>query len=150
MPGTKIVNEDEVKRWFAEGKTYAEMTAIYREAYNIEMTPSAWGNFRRRHGLARRFARNDELIPWKVDKDHEYAYPLTMLRVEARIREGLPVSDASKVRLENFKRMLEEGNLVVQYEAGTPDGFYYVPRTKGDTDLIHRPDRATKVGVRAD
>lgn len=150
MPGRKIVNEQEVLGWFAEGKTYAEMSRIYREKYNIETVPSLWGNFRRRHGLGRRWARHDELVPWKIAKDHEYAYPLAMLRVEGRIREGLDVSDASRTRCENFKKMLAEGGLVVHYDPDTDDGFFYVPRADGDTDLIHEPVTRTKVGNRVD
>ena len=74
MPKSKIVDESEVMRWFAEGRTYAEMSRIYLEKYHVQTVSSLWGNFRRRKGLDRRINRDDELIPWAVSREHRWDY----------------------------------------------------------------------------
>ncbi|MFE0964047.1 hypothetical protein [Streptomyces fungicidicus] len=150
MPAKKIQDEQEVIRWFEEGWTYAEMTEEYRQKYNIEMKPSAWGNFRYRKGLDRRIARDDELIPWAVKKEHRSLYPLMMLRLEARKRAGLPNDEDKTKRLESWRAMLEEENAVVHYDPDTADGFFYVPREDGDDDIIRRPERVTTLRRNAD
>jgi hypothetical protein len=143
MGARKIVDETEVIRWFEQGKTYQWMADEYVRKYNIETQLSMWGNFRRRHGLARRITRNDELIPWFVREEHRWQYPVVMLRVEARLREGKELTDDDANRLANWKRMLEEENAVVHYDPDTEQGFFYVPREAADTDLIRMPDRKT-------
>lgn len=116
MAASKIVDEQEVIRWFEEGKTYQEMQDIYLKKYNIETVPSMWGNFRRRRGLSRRIARNDELIPWHVKPEHRWAYPVAMLRAEARRRAGFELNEATQQRLNSWLRTLDEENLVVHYD----------------------------------
>ncbi len=143
MGASKIVNESEVMRWFEEGRTYAWMVDEYRRKYNIETVPSLWGNFRRRRGLARRINRDDALIPWHVKEQHRWAYPLAMLRVEARKRAGFPLRASDAERLESWLEMLKEEDAVVHYDPDTEDGFFYVPRAKGDRDIIHEPKRKT-------
>ncbi|MFE1842025.1 hypothetical protein [Streptomyces sp. NPDC059515] len=150
MPAKKIQDEQEVIRWFEEGWTYAEMTEEYLRKYNIEMKPSAWGNFRYRKGLDRRIARDDELIPWAVKKEHRSLYPLMMLRLEGRKRAGLPNDEDKAKRLESWRQMLEEENAVVHYDPDTEDGFFYVPREDGDDDIIRRPEKVTTQRRNAD
>lgn len=152
MPGSKIVDESEVIRWFEEGRTYQWMVEEYKRKYNIETVPSLWGNFRRRRGLARRITRDDELIPWHVKPEHRWAYPLAMLRVEGRRRAGREVREEDEARLESWKKMLTEelGDAVVHYDPDTTDGFFYVPREPGDKDLIHQPSRKTTLRPAAD
>lgn len=151
MGARKIVDEQEVIRWFEEGKTYAEMQEIYREKYNIETVPSMWGNFRRRHGLNRRLERNDDLIPWAVKKEHRWAYPLMMLRTEARRRAGLEVAESMQGRLDRWLAQMEADGTVVHYDPDTEEGFFYVPRRpKSDPDLIREPKRKTSERRSAD
>lgn len=150
MGAKKIVNEQEVIRWFEEGRTYAWMVEEYRRKYNIETVPSLWGNFRRRRGLNRRIVRDDELIPWHVLPEHRWAYPVAMLRVEARRRAGAAMTDDEAKRLKNWKAFLEEENAVVHYDPETEEGFHYIPRQPGDDDIIHRPARKTTPRPRAE
>lgn len=147
---SKIVDEQEVIRWFEEGRTYQWMTEQYKTKYNIETVPSLWGNFRRRRGLARRINRDDELIPWHVLPQHRWAYPLAMLRVEGRIRAGYEVRPTDAERHESWRRMLEEEGAVVHYDPDTDQGFFYVPRESGDDDIIRRPRLKTTLRRAAD
>ena len=140
MARGKIVSEDEVIRWIEEGRTYQWMTEEYARKYNVDITPSAFANVRYRRGLQRRIARNDELIPWRVEEPHRFQYPLAMLRVEARRREGRELRTTDAERLASWKRQLTEQGLVVHYDPETEEGFFYVPRREGvDTDLIREP-----------
>lgn len=150
MAAGKIVNESEVIRWFEEGRTYQWMVEEYRRKYNIETVPSLWGNFRRRRGLPRRITRDDELIPWFVKEEHRWAYPLAMLRQEARRRAGRPVSKTWADKLDSFLRNLAEEDAVVHYDPDTEQGFFLVPRQPGDTDIIHEPKRKTTPRPAAD
>lgn len=150
MAAGKIVNEQEVIRWFEEGKTYQWMVEEYRRRYNIETVPSLWGNFRRRRGLARRITRDDELIPWAVNVEHRWAYPLAMLRVEARRRAGRELRDDDSERLESWLQMLKGEDAVVHYDPDTDEGFHYIKRQSGDSDLIHQPARKTTLRPAAD
>ncbi|MCD7438972.1 hypothetical protein K4B79_12130 [Streptomyces lincolnensis] len=147
MGARKIQDEEEVKRWFEEGRTYEWMQAYYLEHYNIETTIPMWAAFRRRKGLDRRNLRDDALIPWKVNEEHRHLYPVMMLRAEARLRAGRTLSPDDARKLTNWKAFLKEDNLVVHYDEETPDGFFYVPREEKDADLIREPE--TKTGNQA-
>lgn len=139
MPARKIVDEQEVLRWFKEGRTYEWMSEQYRQRYGIETVPSLWSNFRRRRGLARRITRDDDLIPWAVKPEHRWAYPLAMLRLEARARAGEPINAAHASRHRNFMRKLTDEGLVVSYDPGTAEGFHLIPRKAEDVDFIRQP-----------
>ena len=146
MARSKIVSEDEVIRWIEEGRTYQWMAEEYERKYDIQITPSAFANIRYRRGLERRITRDENLIPWQVAEEHRFAYPLAMLRVEARRREGRKLRASDAERVSSWKAQLAEEDLVVHYEPGTEEGFYYVPRRAGvDRDLIREP---SPVGVK--
>lgn len=151
MAATKIQDEAEVIRWFEEGKTYAWMTEEYERKYNISTVPSLWGNFRRRKGLTRRIVRNDDMIPWAVLETHRWAYPLALLRMEARQRAGFELSKLDQNRLDSWHEKLAVDDLVVHYDSDTEEGFFYVARRPGiDKDLIREPDRKTTTRRAAD
>lgn len=150
MPATKIVNEQEVIRWFEEGRTYKWMTDEYRRKYNTEMVSSAWGNFRRRRGLARRINRDDDLIPWHVLPKHRWSYQLQMLRAEARRRAGFELRDEDQRRLPAWLRHLEEEDVVIDYVPELEEGFVFTPREPDDDDIIRRPRRKTTLRKAAD
>lgn len=142
MGSRKIQDEQEVLRWFDEGRTYAWMIEKYREKYGIETTVSMWGNFRRRHGLDRRMTWDDELIPWVVKVEHRYDYPILMLRKEARRRAGFPTTSEQDAEIDAWLAGMLEAGTVLHYDAETDQGWFYVPRRDGiDKDIIRRPDR---------
>ncbi|MGW3323869.1 hypothetical protein [Streptomyces virginiae] len=143
MGKRKIQDESEVIRWFEEGRTYQWMIEEYKRKYDIVTVPSMWGNFRRRRGLDRRIVRDDDLIPWFVQEEHRWAYPLAMLRAEARQRAGKTLSARDASRLASWNEMLSENDAVVHYDPDTEDGFHYIPRQPGDDDIIHRPAEKT-------
>lgn len=150
MPGSKIQNEQEVLKWFEQGRTYAWMVEEYRRKYNIETTISMWGNFRRRHGLERRLAWDDQLIPWVVELQHRYDYPILMLRKEARRRAGFPLPEGSDREVDAWLAGMKRDGTVLHYDPDTEQGWFYVPRREGvDKDIIREPDSRVTARRRA-
>lgn len=147
MPGSKIVNEDEVIRWFKAGWTAPQMIAEYQRKYGIETSPSMWGNFRRRHALPAKNVRDIDLIPWTVDERHRWAYPLEMLRLEAQVRAGKTLIGENAARRDSFLARLAARNEVIEYRAETDEGFHYVQREPQDRDIIRAPRQARHAGV---
>lgn len=143
MGRAKIVDEQEVLRWFDEGKTYKEMVQLYWDKYNLEVGHSMFGNFRRRRGLERRTVRDDELIPWEVKEEHRYKWPIIMLRAEGRRRAGFDLPEKTEANLDRWLAGLEEDQCVVHYDPDTEEGWFYIPRTPTHTDIIHAPKRKT-------
>lgn len=144
MVKSKIVDRQEVLRWFEEGRTYTWMRDQYLDKYHIETGISMWANFRRREGLPRRIARDDNLIPWYVEPQHRYAYPILMLRAEARRRAGWSLTEDTETAVDAWIAGLERDGVVLHYDSETEDGWHYVPpRPEIDTDLIRVPERKT-------
>lgn len=134
----KIQCEDEIARWFNDGKTFSWMQQRYREKYGIETTQTLFQQFCRRRGYPRRTARNIYLIPWKIDQKHWKDYTLRMLRCEAKEREGFKLGHQESVRLRCWRERMMASPGVIDY---TPErGFVIVPRRPGvDLDLIRVP-----------
>ncbi|MCC2278877.1 hypothetical protein LKL35_26115 [Streptomyces sp. ET3-23] len=143
MGAKKIVDEDEVLQWFREGKTYDFMIDYYKKHYNETTTKAMWSTFRRRKKLPRRNVRNADLIPWKVEEQHRYDYPVMMLRAEGRRLAGEKLTPADEKRLASWKADLKAQDLVVHYDPETKDGWFLIPRSEGDHELIHPPEKAT-------
>ncbi|MFF3006365.1 hypothetical protein ACFVTF_26590 [Kitasatospora sp. NPDC057940] len=139
-PRSLVQDKEEAIRWLVEDdRSYEWMVQRYLEKYNIQTTISMWASFRHRNGLPRKISRDRDLIPWEVLEEHRWGYPVVMLRFEGRRREGRELSEYDAGRLDSWKQMLENGNLVVHYVPDTDDGWFYVPRDEGDTDIIRVP-----------
>lgn len=144
MGARKIQDEQELIRWFEDGWTYDQMVEEYRRKYGIETVPSMFGNFRRRRGLQRRIVRDDNLIPWHIQEEHRWAYPVAMLRAEARRRAGRKLTASDAERLAAWKERLAAQDAVLHYDPDTEEGWFYVARRPGvDNDLIREPSRKT-------
>lgn len=144
MGVSKIQDEQEVFRWFEEGKTYQQMVDIYLEKYNIETTITMWANFRRRKGLDRRYAYDEQLIPWAMKLEHRHSYPILMLRKEARRRAGLKLPEGVDREVDAWIAGMDVNGTVLHYDPDTEQGWFYVPRRDGtDKDLIREPERRT-------
>jgi hypothetical protein len=150
MGARKIVDLNEIKGWFEEGWTYQEMSAEYLRKYNVEMVPSGFSNIRNRYGWVRRISRNDDLIPWHVLPEHRHAYPIRMLRAEARRRGGFPLREVDEKNLPPWLDGLNKRGEVVHYDPELDAGFVLVPREPTDTDIIREPARKTTLRKSSD
>ena len=145
----KIQDEAEVIRWIEQGRTFEWMSQEYERRDNLVVAPSVFDDFRRERGVVRRIVRNEALVPWAVRDEHRWAYAAAMLRMEARRRAGFAIRPEDLGRLESWKRQLQEhGDLVVDYDPATEQGFRYAPRRPGvDLDLIREPGSRTMPGT---
>lgn len=141
MANSKIVNDEEVERWFAADWPLAEMQRYYREVYHIETSPGMWTRQRIKRGYPRRIVHDPELMPWAVREEHRYEYVPLLLRAEARRRAGHETSRSAE--LDRWTAYLREHNLVVHYDPDTEKGWFYVDRQDGDSDLVAKPDPHT-------
>lgn len=136
---SKVQNMQEVLKWLEEGRTYSWMQEQYLKKYNIETTVGMWASIRHRHGIPLRQERDEKLIPWTVLPQHRHAYPLAMLRVEARRRRGDELRETDASRLASWREALGNDR-VVHYDPDLEGGFFLVPRREGiDLDLIREP-----------
>ena len=86
--------------------------------------------------------REDDLVPWDIRPEHRWAYPLALLRTEARRRAGARGTVTEEERLALWKAGLADQGQVVAYDPYSEEGFSYVPRRAGvDGDLIREPDQ---------
>jgi len=145
MPARKIQDEQEILRWFKEGRTYAWMSEEYERKYNITVVPSFWSNIRHRWGLPPRAIRDDDMIPWAVKPEHRNATIIRYLRFAARRLAGRPNSPTDEQKLDTFLATLAEANVVVHYDPELEDGFVLVRREPSDAvdDIIRRPKLKT-------
>jgi hypothetical protein len=138
---SKIVDRAEVLRWFEEGRPYPWMVAEYLRKYNIKTTVSMWSEFRSRNGLDRRNVQDHELMPWRLNPEHQMSYVAVMLRAEARRRAGAELAGDYLSRVTSWVSGLRERGVVIDYDP--VDGFREVPRCDDDVDIIRAPRRST-------
>jgi hypothetical protein len=136
----KMPSDSTLEKWLEEGLSHKGIQERIKQQTGEEVALSTVSGHLSRIGLANR-VRYDEFIPWgRISLDHNHAYQLTMLRIGARLKKGLPVRPLDKNRFEDWAAQLKEKGVVVHYEYDSPDGFYYVPARKGvDNGLVREP-----------
>lgn len=142
----KLPSESILRKWVeVEGLSHGEIVDRIREETGQEVSRSSVSAALSRAGFTHRVRYDDE-IPWpRISVDHNTAFPLFMLRTQARINRGLPVKPRDAERLEEWKKELTEKKLVVHYEPRSPQGFFYVEARPGvDTGLVRVPDPETQ------
>ena len=141
MTRSKIQSEDEVRRWYEEGRTSDWMADMYLEKYNIEISPRTFYSLASRRGWRPRLVRDPSLIPWKIRPEHRsMGIPVT-LRALARQRAGKPVSEKHERMIAALLEDLEANNAVVHYDPElVPEPFVLIPREAQDGDsLVRQP-----------
>lgn len=90
-----------------------------------------------RAGAGKDLVRYEDLIPWRVQMQHQKQYHLRMLRLEGRRRAGHELEEGQGRRLEGWLKELRQQSGVVHYNPLMEPGFHIVTRRDGiDTDLI--------------
>lgn len=139
---SKLVDRAEIRTWIQEGRTYKWMSEEYLRKYNIEITPTAFSNFRAEQGMPYRYGYEERarLKPWKVRPEHRGKGADVHLTYLARMLAGKPVPADREKSTRHFWEDMKERNLVLSY---SPDlGFFAVPRREGiDGPYIREPDR---------
>lgn len=144
MPARRILPSDSIlAKWREEGLTYRQICDRVYEQTGERVNPPTIGAALSRAGLTDR-VRYDDALPWDhIRIEHNNHYAAVMLRVWARRKRNLPLTNEQEARLESWLARLKDENAIVVYRPDSPDGFYYVPRKKGERG----PARANKVKV---
>ena len=91
----------------------------------IDVSRAAINNWRARRGMPSLKARHTEQIPWEVADGHRHRVPGEDARArrQASCRGVLREQDAED--LDRWLAKLEADDLVVGYDRGLPDGWFY-------------------------
>lgn len=139
MPAA-LLPDNKVRRLVREGLGNAEIVRRLEREDHISVSPSAISQFRSRHDLPAAPGRHDDLIPWRVKREHASLHAAKCLRWESRRRSGEDLPELAERKLDAFLRRLKEEDAVVHYEPASAEGWWLVPRREGmDGDIIRNP-----------
>lgn len=147
-----LPDEATLRQWYENKQmTLADMVGAAVELGYPRVTENAFTMAFRRFGWEPRLRFYYDTLPWEVRPDHEGHRHQRNLRRYARREAGETLKPRELSALESW---LAEMNTpqpnnkppapwgaVVQYEYDTPEGFYAVPRRKGEKGMIRRPRR---------
>lgn len=142
MPARRILPSDSIlAKWREQGLTYRQIADRVYEQTGERVNPPTIGAALSRAGLTDR-VRYDEALPWdKIMTKHNYHYAASMLRYYARRGRGLPLTAEQEERLDSWLERLKREKAIVVYRPDSPDGFYYVPRKKGERGPARKPSK---------
>ena len=134
-----VPNKTQMEGYLSRGLTQQQIADQYEEDTGIRVTRSAIGMAIERYGLSSNKAREryDDLLPWRVSREHSMDTEARLLRWEARRRRGLEVPPDKLGWLDNWLKELRQKNAVVDYRPEL--GFVWVERTEDDEDIVRQP-----------
>lgn len=131
----------ELERFLQRGMTQAQIVDAWEGQTGTRVSRSTIAMAIKRYGLqsSNPRPRHEDTLPWHVREEHKNHIEARMLRMEGRRRKGMPLSDKDLHWLNRWRELLEEEKAVVMYDPDTEEGFFWVPRTPQDTDILRRP-----------
>lgn len=133
------------------GPGKAELDMYLRRGYTQRQIIEDWeektGERLKRSTLAMRISRwgleppnkrptYQEMLPWTVARKHQMHPDARMLRLEAKRRRGLALTEEERRRLNYWLEDLKRTDSVIWYDR--EGGFLWVPRTEDCDDIIDR------------
>lgn len=139
MPRKAVLpGPEELEEMLRRGETRTSISELYgvtRGAVSLALL---------RAGKEPGQVRHDTLIPWHVRAAHLLQYSVKMLRLEGRLRAGLPVSDKDAGRLRTWKKDLNENDdSVIMY---FPEHDCPYCEGQGGFHPVRRADAIAKFG----
>lgn len=136
----KVPNKTQMRHYLERGLTQQQIADEWEPDSGVRVSRSAIAMAIDRYGLksAKPRARWDDLLPWRVVEAHRMHFDARMLRLEARRRRNLEISERNAKLLASWLRRLEEQNAVVTYAADTTEGFRWLARQESDGDSLIR------------
>lgn len=131
-----------MRRYLAQGLSQQKIANQWEQDSGNKVSRAAIGLAIARYGLssAHERPRHEDLIPWSVRTEHNSHKDLRCLRLEARRRKGLPISERERQWLTGWLAALQDADAVVAYEPNTEQGFWWVARRPEDGDgLVRQP-----------
>ena len=136
-----VPDKTQMEAYLRAGLSQAQIARQYEEDTGIRVSRAAIGMAINRYGLSsnKPSFRYEDLLPWHLKPEHTMHTEARLLRLEARRRRGLPLSETDLKWLDSWLKEMREQNAVVTYNPDTEDGFFWVERTAEDNDIIRRP-----------
>lgn len=130
MPAHRILPPDEELRYLVQerGLTQSQIAKLVERETGHKIARSTISVALNRAGLSKPREPRAELMPAGVREDHAAMYPARMLRAESRLRQGAPLPEAERIRLESWKETLRAKGKGVAYHRCRPE-------TCGSADL---------------
>lgn len=137
----KVPNKTQMRRYLERKLTQQQIADQWEKDSGIRVSRSAIAEAIKRYDLksSTQRSRYADLLPWRVADKHRMEQDARMLRVEARKRRGLSVSDDNERMHANWRHLLKEQNAVITYAADTRKGFWWLEREESDGDSLIRP-----------
>lgn len=142
MPNQTVVpDQTQMRRYLDEGLTQAQIVERWEKDSGLKASRSAIGMAISRYGLksSRPRERYMDMIPWKLEPEHMNVPEARLLRLEGRVRRGKDLTPTELRWLRGWRNELEEKGAVIVYRPETEQGFWWVPRTDEDDDIVRRP-----------
>lgn len=137
--GGRWMPESKLRALFASGLTYDEVAEVNERAEGWKPSRAAVKRKYEAMGMPPRRVSSRDLIPWKIQPEHNSSIFRHMLQAEARSRQHKALSNTDRKLLDRLHEMLfGRGKLmVVNYH---PDvGFFLQEREDYDEDVVRLP-----------
>lgn len=126
-----------LRRWVEEeGLTHNQVAERVLAQTGQVVTRSAVSVALHRAGVTQVRERYSDTIPWTLHGEDLKSYPARMLRLLARRRRDLPLSDEDTRRLDRWLERLEESSAVVAFSPTSNPSLIYVQRRATDSDEV--------------
>lgn len=136
----KLPDPTVLRRLLTQGWTVMDI------AGEFDVTRSAVSKALSRAGLTPTPLRVADIIPWKIEKQHQALSIMEHFRAIVKQRRGIALRAEEAEGLKNWLRLLNENEVVVNYHPDAPPndaskkgGFYYVPREETDDWIVRQP-----------
>lgn len=138
---TIVPDELQMRRYLSRNLTQQQIADEYEKDTGIRCSRSAIAMALKRYDLAssKPRPRFQDLLPWRVTAEHRMHFDARMLRLEARRRRGMEMSDKDEQLLTSWLERVKEQNAVITYAPETRKGFWWVERQESDGDSLIRP-----------
>lgn len=128
LPDVKVL-----QRWVTEeGLTHQQCAERVEADTGHQVSRAAISVALHRAGLTQEKPRYSREIPWPLTGRALHAYPVRMLRLLARQRRELPLSEEEARRLSQWLTKVNEYGAVVAWDPDTDEQLFYVAREDGD------------------
>lgn len=137
--GGRWMTETKLRALFSAGLTYDEIAEINERSEGWKPSRSAVKRKYEAMGMPPRRASRKDLLPWRVKTEHNGALLRHMLDAESRARQGGQLSASDRKLTARLHELLFGRGTLMVVGYNRDDGFFTLPRTDEDDDIIRAP-----------
>lgn len=141
-PPSKLPPDDELRKLRAQGLRYVDIAQMFH------VTEDAVYKRLRKARLVEPTPQYRDLLPWRVRREHTFAFPAQMLREQGKRDRGQPILPEKQRMLNKWLEMIKSLNVVVCYDPDHPPniaskvgGFYFAERLPSDGRSLIRVEK---------